>query len=173
MGLGHRVAREALAVEQRLEVLRLLLVGAVVGDDLGVAGVRRLGAEHDRRPARPTEDLVHERQLQLAEPLAPELGAEVRGPEATVADLLLERIDDPPALVVEGGELEPAPEQVERFHLLAHEGLDPVQVLLELGLGLEVPCHALVPISPRVRFPPVRTPFWHSSTDFPAGEADR
>ena len=79
--LGHRVAREALAVEQRLEVLLLLLVGAVVGDDLGVAGVGRLAAEHDRRPLRPAEDLVEQRELQLAEALAAELGAQVRRPQ--------------------------------------------------------------------------------------------
>ena len=36
-----------------------------------------------------------QRQLQLAEPLAAELGAEVGRPEAAVADLLLERIDAP------------------------------------------------------------------------------
>ena len=50
VGLGHRVAGEDLAVEQRLEVALLLLGRAVVGDDLGVAGVGRLAAEHDRRP---------------------------------------------------------------------------------------------------------------------------
>jgi len=33
-----------------------------VGDDLGVAGVGRLAAEHDRRPQRPAEDLVEERE---------------------------------------------------------------------------------------------------------------
>ena len=49
--LGHRVAGEHLAVEQRLEIAGLLLVGAVVGDDLGVAGVGGLGAEDDGRPA--------------------------------------------------------------------------------------------------------------------------
>ena len=79
--LGHRVAREALAVEQRLQVLLLLRLGAVVGDDLGVAGVGCGGAEHDRRPARRAEDLVDQRELQLAEALAAELGPEVRTPE--------------------------------------------------------------------------------------------
>ena len=82
VGLGHRVAGEDLAVEQRLQVALLLLVGAVVGDDLGVAGVGRLAAEDDRRPLRPAEDLVEQRQLQLAVALAAELGAEVGGPQA-------------------------------------------------------------------------------------------
>ena len=79
--LGHRVAGEALTVEQRLQVLLLLLGRAVVGDDLGVAGVGRLAPEHDRRPLRPAEDLVEQRELELAVALAAELGTEVRGPQ--------------------------------------------------------------------------------------------
>ena len=66
VGLGHRVAGEDLAVEQRVEVLLLLLVGAVVGDDLGVAGVGGLAAEDDRGPLRAAQDLVQQRQLELA-----------------------------------------------------------------------------------------------------------
>ncbi len=101
--LGHRVAREALAVEQRLEVLLLLLVGAVVGDDLGVAGVGRLAPEHDRRPLRPAEDLVEQRELELAVALAAELGAEVGRPQALAPDLLLEGVDDRPTLAASAG----------------------------------------------------------------------
>ena len=48
--LGHRERREHLAVQQRLEVTRLLLRCPVVGDDLCVAGVGSLRAEHRRRP---------------------------------------------------------------------------------------------------------------------------
>ena len=50
LGLGHRVRREDLTVEQRPQVALLLLVGAVVGDDLGVARVGCLAAEDDRTP---------------------------------------------------------------------------------------------------------------------------
>ena len=39
------------------------------------------------------------------------------------------------------------PEQVERLDLLAHELVDPVELRLELGLGLEVPCHCASPSS--------------------------
>jgi hypothetical protein len=74
MGLGHRVAGEHLAVEQRLQVALLLLRGAVVGDDFRVARVRRLAPEHDRCPLRAAEDLVEQRELQLAVALAAELG---------------------------------------------------------------------------------------------------
>ena len=52
----------------------LLLVGAVVGDDLGVAGVGRLAAEDDRGPADPAQDLVHQRELHLAVALPPSSG---------------------------------------------------------------------------------------------------
>ena len=48
-GLGHREARHDAVVEQRLQVPRLQLGRAVVGEDLAVAGVGRLRAEHDRR----------------------------------------------------------------------------------------------------------------------------
>ena len=99
--LGHRVAREALAVEQRLEVLLLLRLGAVVGDDLGVAGVGCGGAEHDRRPARRAEDLVDQRELELAEALAAELGTEVRTPETLGPHLVLHRPHQRAGLVVE------------------------------------------------------------------------
>ena len=63
--LGHRVAGEHLAVEQRLEPLLLLLRGAVRGDDLGVAGVGRRAAEDDGRPHRPAEQLVRRAGLPI------------------------------------------------------------------------------------------------------------
>src|SRR3982074_627481 len=75
-------------------VVALLLVGAGVGQDLGVAGVGRLGPEDDRRPGSPAQDLVEQGQLHLAVTLAAQLGPEVAGPERLVAHLLLERIDD-------------------------------------------------------------------------------
>ena len=141
MRLGHRVAGEHLAVEQRLQVALLLLVGAVVGDDLGVAGVGRLAAEDDRRPLRAAEDLVQQRQLQLAVALAAELGTEVGRPQALGAHLVLERIDDAALAVIERDELLVREEIVERLDLLADELVGPVQLLLVLGIGLEVPRH--------------------------------
>ena len=58
-------------------------------EDLGVAGVRRLVAEHRRRERRRAEDLVHEAELDLAEALAAELGRQVRRPQPALLDLLL------------------------------------------------------------------------------------
>ena len=82
LGLGHREARHDAVVEQRLEVPRLELGGAVVGEDLAVAGVGRLRAEHDRRALRPAEDLVQQRQLHLPVARPAEVRAEVGRPEA-------------------------------------------------------------------------------------------
>ena len=91
--LGHREARHDLAVEQRLQVPVLLLLRAVVGEDLGVAGVGGLAAEHRRRPRRAAEDLVHQRELHLAVAEAAEVGAEVTGPQVLLLHLLLQRPD--------------------------------------------------------------------------------
>ena len=89
------------AVEQRLEVLLLLLGRAVVREDLGVAGVGRLAAEHDRRPAstRPRISFISA-ELHLAVALAAELGAEVAGPQALRLHLFLERPDERVAALV-------------------------------------------------------------------------
>ena len=140
--LGHGVAREALAVEQRLQVALLLLGRAVVGDDLRVARVGRLAAEDDGRPGGSAEDLVEQRELQLAVALPAELGPEVRGPEPLAPHLLLQRVDGLTALALQRDELEVGEREVERLDLLPDELVDPVQFLLVVGIGLEVPRHA-------------------------------
>ena len=60
-------------------------------EDLAVAGVGRLAAEHGRRVDRGPEDLVHQPELDLAEALAAELGRQMRGPQPVLLDLLLQR----------------------------------------------------------------------------------
>ena len=68
--------------------------------------------------------------------LVTELRIEVGGPEPTGLDLLLERLDEP-------GELLPLELQgLDGVDLLDHELAHPGQLLLELGLGLEIPGHA-------------------------------
>src|SRR6478735_3787270 len=66
MRFGHRVAGEQLTVEQRTQIFFFLRFGAVVGDDLSVAGVGRLTAEHDRSPLRAAQNLVQQREPELA-----------------------------------------------------------------------------------------------------------
>ena len=161
LGLGHGVTGEDLAVEQRLEVLLLLVFGAVVGDDLGIAGVGGLGPEHDGRPGRHAEDLVEQGQLDLAVALAAELGTQVGGPQVVVPHLLLHRIDDGPQLIVQGMELLVRVEDVERLDLVGDELACPVQLRLELRFGGEIPGHRWGPFAcwlrrvtaPRGRFP--------------------
>ena len=77
------------------QIGRLLLVSSVVGDDLGVARVGSLRPEDRRTPGRAAQDLVHQGQLHLAVPLAAKVRSEMAGPQALLADLLLERLDDP------------------------------------------------------------------------------
>ena len=114
-----------------------------MGDDLGIARVGSRGAEHDRCPRRRAEDLVDQGQLQLPEALAAELRTEVGGPETVVADLLLQRLNNRSSLLVEGEEGPARVDQVERFDVLGLEVPDPLELLFELGLSLEIPCHCL------------------------------
>src|SRR5258708_2499046 len=69
----------------------LLGLAAEQGEDLGVARIRRLVAEHGRRPHRGAQDLVHQAELALSVALPAVLGREVAGPEPAGLDLLLER----------------------------------------------------------------------------------
>src|SRR5713101_4349029 len=120
----------------------LLLFGAELGEDLGVARVRSLVAEDDRAPHRSAFDLVHEAELHLAVALAAQLGGEVRRPEPLLFDLFLQRPD---------GACEAAlvhVEDLERVDLFVHETAHPLELCLELGLGGEVPGHSRpIPVS--------------------------
>src|SRR5256885_1696091 len=70
LGLGHREGGADLALEQRLEPLRLLLGRAVPLQDLHVAGVGRRAVEHFRRDRRAAHDLAEGRVLRVGEPRA-------------------------------------------------------------------------------------------------------
>ncbi len=138
--LGHREARHDLVIQQRTQIALFLLRCAVVSEDLGIARVRRLTPEDDRRSGGPTEDLVHQRQLHLAVPLTAELGSEVAGPQAALAHLRLQRRDELLAdriLDVVGM----SDHEAQRLDLVGDELFDPVEFLLELGIGLEIPRH--------------------------------
>jgi hypothetical protein len=147
--LGHREGGHDRALEQRLQVALLLLLGAVQGEDLGVAGVRGGRAEHRRRPGGPPEDLVHQRQLQLPVPLAAELGTEVTGPQSLLLHLLAQRVQDRPRRLVADvvGVSRAREEQVKRLAFLADEPGHPVELLLELRFGEELPHVPLLPLS--------------------------
>ena len=84
--LRHGIGGEELPVEQWLEIPFLVLLGPVVSQDLGIAGVRSLAAENDRGQAGPAEDLVEQAELDLAVALAAEFRTEMRRPQAAVLD---------------------------------------------------------------------------------------
>ena len=125
VGLGHRVAGRDRPVEERLEVLGLLLVGAEVGQDLGVARVRRLAAEHRRCPPRPPQQLVEQRQLHLPVALPAHLRFQVGGPQALLPHLLLQRPHHRQGPLV-GLVVGCAQHIVERLDILPQESVDPV-----------------------------------------------
>ena len=71
--------------------------------------------------------------------------------------------------VVERVELQVGEEQVERLDLLAHERVDPVQLLLVLGLGLGIPCHRRCSSCVGA----IRIGFWTCRTQFRARTSRR
>ena len=150
--LGHREAGDDAVVEQRLQVALLELGGAVVGQDLAVAGIGCLRTENDRRAFRPAEDLVEQRQLHLAVAGTAEMRAEVGRPQPALLDDLLQRRDQRLAhRIVEVVRF--LDDQVDRFALRAHEFLDPGQLLRPLGVGRRSPTPLFVPPSvSRYRF---------------------
>ena len=81
---------------------------------------------------------MHQAELDLAEALAAELRVEVRRPQPALLDLLLQRRDR----ALEAVLAELVDDRLERPDLLAHELAHPVELLLELGLGREVPRRA-------------------------------
>ena len=95
-------------------------------------------AEHRRRPTGPAEDLVQQRELDLAVAPAAEFGPEMRGPQSLVLHLLLQRAQDRHRLgVLLVVRIER--DQVEWLELVDHEFFDPVQFLLVLRVRFEVP----------------------------------
>ena len=66
--LGHREAGADVAVEQRLEPALLLLLGAVLGEDLHVAGVGRRAVEDHRRDAAAAHQLAEHPVLPVGQP---------------------------------------------------------------------------------------------------------
>ena len=94
---------------------------------------------------RASEDLVEQGQLDLAVPGPAEVRAEVTGPQAAIADLLLEGWDERlthrvlhvPRVV---------DDLIDRFDLVAHEVVDPIELGLELGVGFKIPTHDDIPL---------------------------
>ena len=70
-----------------------------------------------------------------AEALPAQLGAQMWCPQALVANLLLEWVDNAASLVGKREKFAAREEHFERFHLVADKLANPDQLLLELGFG--------------------------------------
>ena len=80
--------------DERREPALLLLVGAELPEDLGVAGVGRLAAEDVLRPRRAADLLVEVGVREEAGARAAGLGREVRRPQAVGLRALAQRVDE-------------------------------------------------------------------------------
>src|SRR5712692_425932 len=138
--LGHRERRNDLVVEQRLQKTLLLIGRPIMRQDLGVARVRRLAAKHYRCESRAPEDLVHQRKLDLSVALPAQFWSEMASPQFALAHLGLQRPHQAVSFRI-ANVVRMAQHVVERLDFLAHELIDPVEVLLELGLGFKIPTH--------------------------------
>src|SRR3546814_12083067 len=94
-----------------------------------------------RRPPRSTRTYTRFPYTTLFRSLAAQLRLQVAGPQLALLDLGLQWPYQRVALRV-ARVVGIAQHVVERLDLLAHEGADPVEFLLERGLGLEIPGHA-------------------------------
>ena len=97
-----------------------------------IAGAERVAAE----------DLVQQAELELAVAGAAEVLVEEDRPEALVLDLVLQPFDQRLDLRVLRAD-RVGEDVVERLDLLTAELLDPVELLLELRIGREVPSHGV------------------------------
>ena len=95
----------------------------------------------DPRQMVAAELLVHQRQLQLTIALAAQFRPQVTGPQTLSLDLVLERLDEPGATL---GAPHRHAQMRDRFDLVGHEFLDPVELLLEFWIGFEIPSHEVL-----------------------------
>ena len=141
--LGDGEARHDLVFEQRLQIFFLLRRRTVMRQNFGISGVGRLRSEHDRPEPRASEQLVHQRELQLAVALAAELWPKMAGPEAALPHALLQRPNQFREQRIVNVPLI-AEHMIERLDLVAHETVDPVELLLELRVSEELPRHRIL-----------------------------
>jgi len=117
-----------------------------VSDDLGIAGVRGLTAENGRGQTIAAQLLVHQAELQLTITLTTKFWTQVTGPEALILDLLLKGPDE---FIPAQGPMHRHAQMAERLDLVAHEVLNPVQLLLKFWIGFKVPCHGQASLNRR------------------------
>ena len=140
MRLRHGKAGHDVAVEQRLQVALLLPGCAVQRQDFGIPGVGSGAAEDGRRPRATSEDFVHERELELPEPFAAELGRKMAGPQSLPLHLLAQgRYEGARLLILRVVHRPGAREQeIERLDFLAHEVGHPIELYLKIRIDSEI-----------------------------------
>ena len=93
-GFGHGKARTNLSGEQRPEPSLLLLVGTVLDQNLGIAGVGCAAVEHLRREKAPARDLGDGRVVAIVEPGPVLLVGQEQIPEPERLGLGLQLLED-------------------------------------------------------------------------------
>src|SRR5258708_5494649 len=111
-----------------------------MSQNLGVARVPRLASKPNRCESRAPEDLIHQRELDLPMARPAEFGPEMTRPQFALAHLGLQRPHQAVSFRIANVVRMPQ-HVVERLDFLAHELIDPVEVLLELGFGFKIPTH--------------------------------
>jgi hypothetical protein len=90
LGLGHRIGGPQLLSQHRLQPPFLLVLSAVGGQHLHIAGIGCGRPEHLWCRGVPAQDLVEQSELELAVARSAEVLVEEDGPQALVLHLLLE-----------------------------------------------------------------------------------
>ena len=128
LGLGHGEERAHVAGDERAEEAALLVVRPEQVEDLRVARVRRLAAEHELRVRRAADLLVEARVVEEPEPRASRVRRHVRRPQAGVARASAQLVEERRGSVVL------APDRgLVRIDVLLHEGAVAVARLEVLG----------------------------------------
>jgi hypothetical protein len=128
LGLGHRETGADLAGDQRSQPAGLLRLGAVLVEDLDVAGVGGVAAEDVVAQRRDTQRLGDQAVVDQPEAHAAVLPRVVRRPEAHLPDRPAHLLD----LGLEARERLGEEEPLERQHLPAHELVDHAEGRLDL-----------------------------------------
>ena len=93
VGLGHREAAAHFAAHQRAQETILLLGGAVLVEDLDVAGVGGLAAEGVVAEGTLAEHLADQSKVGQRQPQSPELGRRLWGPQPRFLDLATDGVE--------------------------------------------------------------------------------
>jgi hypothetical protein len=90
--LGNRERTAEVTAQVGPQPAILLFLGSPLGDQFGIARIRGHVPEDFHRQAHPAGDQVHLRQRQLAEAVAAHILRQMHGPQTSLSDPVLERV---------------------------------------------------------------------------------